>query len=123
VALIGLTGDLVERVSFGVVTFFAVSFTAAVALLPTAILIALAEAFGIRSLLLHLAAGAGLLVAGYYASDLGPAPYEESIDHPPPRMAQAVEVAAGGGAVFGFAYWIVAGRNAGRWRERRRRSA
>ncbi len=103
--------------------FFASSFTGAVGLLPAAILIALAEAFKIRSLLAHLAAGAVLLVAGYYASGLAPPSYEESIDHPPPPISRAAEIVAAGGAVFGFAYWAIAGRNAGRWRERRNRHA
>lgn len=118
-----LSGDIGERVGFGVAVFFAASFAGAVTLLPAAILIALAEAFNVRSLLAHLAAGAILLAAGYYASGLGPKPYEESIDRPPPLMPQALEVSAAGGAVFGFAYWLIAGRNAGRWREARRPSA
>jgi hypothetical protein len=34
-----------------------------------------------------------------------------------------MEVAAASGAVFGLVYWLLAGRNAGRWRERRAPSA
>jgi hypothetical protein len=30
-----------------------------------------------------------------------------------------VEIAAAAGAVFGLVYWAIAGRKAGRWRERR----
>ena len=111
-------GPFGEGIGFTVAMFFASSFAGAVGLLPAAILIALAEAFKIRSLLAHLAAGAVLLVAGYYASGLAPPSYEESIDHPPPPISRAVEIVAAGGAVFGFAYWAIAGRNAGRWRER-----
>lgn len=115
-------GPLGEGIGFTVAMFFASSFTASVGLLPAAILIALAEAFRVRSLLAHLAAGAALLVAGYYMSGLAPPSYEESIDRAPPPISRAVEIAAAGGAVFGFAYWLVAGRNAGRWRERRQPS-
>jgi hypothetical protein len=43
----------------------------------------------------------------------------ESIDHPPPILPHAVEIGAARGIVFGFVYWLIAGRNAGRWRERR----
>ena len=110
-----------EGIAFTIAMFFASSFAAAVGMLPAAILIALAEAFKIRSLLVHAITGAVLLVAGYYASGLAPPSYEESIDHPPP-ISRAAEIVAAGGAVFGFAYWAIAGRNAGRWRERRQPS-
>ncbi len=116
-------GQFGEGIGFTIAVFFASSFTGAVGLFPAVILIALAEAFKIRSLLAHLAVGMVLLVGGYYASGLPPPSYEESIDRPPPPISRAAEIVAAGGAVFGFAYWAVAGRNAGRWRERRRPSA
>jgi hypothetical protein len=112
-----------EGISFTIAMFFASSFAAAVGLLPAVILIALAEAFKIRSLIVHALVGAVLLVAGYYASGLAPPSYEESIDHPPPPISRAAEIVAAGGAVFGLAYWALAGRNAGRWREPRPPSA
>jgi hypothetical protein len=113
------SGDFTERADFWIAVFFATSFTGAVGLLPAVILIALAEAFKVRSLLIHLCVGAALLVVGYYASGFAPLSYEESIDHPPPVIPRGVEIAAAGGAVFGLSYWLIAGRNAGRWRERR----
>jgi len=112
------SGDFSQRADFWIAVFFATSFTGAVGLLPAVILIALAEAFKVRSLLVHLVVGAALLVAGYYASGFGSPPYEESIDHAPPAIPRGVEIAAAGGAVFGLAYWLIAGRNAGRWRDR-----
>jgi hypothetical protein len=117
------SGDFAERANFWVVMFFAISFTGAIALLPAVIVIALAEAFKLRSLLAHLVAGAALMLLGYYASGLAPTSYEESIDHPPPPISRAAELAAASGAVFGLAYWLIAGRNAGRWREPRQPSA
>jgi hypothetical protein len=42
----------------------------------------------------------------------------ESIDHPPPPISREAEIAAAVGVVFGFTYWLIAGRNAGRWRGR-----
>jgi len=33
-----------------------------------------------------------------------------------------VQLAAAAGAVGGFVYWFIAGRNAGRWRDRSRSS-
>jgi hypothetical protein len=112
----GFTGDVGERVGFWMLAFAATSFTGAVGLLPLAIMIAIAETFKIRSLLAHAAAGAAMLVLGYYGSGLSK-PYEESIDHAPPMLAREAEIAAAAGVVFGLIYWVIAGRRAGRWRE------
>jgi hypothetical protein len=114
------SGDAGERVMFwftAVMATGATGFTGAIGLLPLAILIAFAEAFKIRSLLVYAAAGAAMLALGYYGSAL-PYRYEESIDRPPPPMTHEGEIVAAAGVVFGLAYWLIAGRNAGRWRER-----
>ncbi|HEY5280153.1 MAG TPA: hypothetical protein VIJ67_10400 [Pseudolabrys sp.] len=112
------SGDIGERVTFWGVAFFGSVFTGAIGLLPLVILIVLAEAFRIRSLLINAAAGAALLIAGYYGSGIAKPSYEESIDAPPPPISRQAQVAAAAGAVGGFVYWLIAGRNAGRWRER-----
>jgi hypothetical protein len=109
-------GDVVERSTFTVFVAFGAAFTGAAVFLPLIILIALAEAFKVRSILAYLAAGALMLVLAYYASGLAPPSYEESIDHPPPLIPHDTEIAAAAGAVFGLTYWLIAGRNAGRWR-------
>ncbi len=106
-----------ERVMFWGVAIVGSVFSGAISLLPLAIAIAVAETFKIRSLLVNTAAGALLLFAGYYSSGLARPSYEESIDAPPPPISQDAQLAAAAGAVFGFVYWFVAGRNAGRWRE------
>jgi hypothetical protein len=108
-----------ERFAFWGVAFFGSVLAGAVGLLPLAIMIAIAETFKIRSLLINALAGAALLLFGYYGSGLARPPYEESIDAPPPAIPHDAEVAAAAGAVFGFSYWLIAGRNAGRWREKR----
>jgi hypothetical protein len=112
------SGDVGERVTFWGIAFVGSVFTGAIGLLPIIVLIVLAEAFRIRSLLINAAAGAALLVAGYYGSGLARPGYEESIDHPPPPIPRQAEIAAAAGAVGGLVYWLIAGRNAGRWRER-----
>jgi hypothetical protein len=117
------SGDVGDRVTFWGVAFFGSVLTGAVGLLPLLILIVLAEAFCIRSLLINTAAGAALLVAGYYGSGIAQPSYEESIDNPPPAIPRQVEIAAAAGAVGGFVYWFIAGRNAGRWRDRGRLDA
>jgi len=111
----GFSGDVVERASFVVLVFFGASFTSAVGLLPMTILIAIAESFKIRSLLVHALAGAAMVVLGYYGSGLSNR-YEESIDRPPPAISRESEIAATAGVVFGLVYWAIAGRQAGRWR-------
>jgi len=111
-------GDVGDRVAFWGVALVGSTFTGAIGLLPVVILIVLAETFRIRSLLINAVAGAALLVAGYYGSGLARPGYEESIDHPPPPIPRQAEIAAAAGAVGGLVYWLIAGRNAGRWRER-----
>ena len=89
--------------------------TVMVGFLPILIAVVLAEAYSIRSLLIHAAAGAAILLLGYYSAGFAWT-YEESIDHAPPLISRAVVIAAAVGVVFGFTYWLIAGRNAGRWR-------
>jgi hypothetical protein len=84
--------------------------------LPILIVVILGEAFSIRSLLIHVVAGAAILLLGYLGAGFSWS-YEESIDHPPPPISREAEIVAAVGMMFGFTYWLFAGRNAGRWRE------
>jgi hypothetical protein len=111
------SGDFAERTGFWLLVFFGASFTGTIGLLPLVILITIAEGFKIRSLLAYAAAGAAMLALGYYSTGLSRR-YEESIDHPPPAIPREIEIAAAAGAAFGVVYWAIAGRSAGRWRER-----
>jgi len=117
------SGDVGERVTFWGIAFFGSVFTGALGLVPIIVLVVLAETFRVRSLLINTAAGAALIVAGYYSSGLARPSYEESIDNPPPPIPRQAEISAAAGAVGGFVYWLIAGRNAGRWRDRRGPSA
>ncbi len=123
VALVGaelhrLGSDPVEHMFFWGTAALASGVTVAVGFLPILIAVVLAEVFSIRSLLIQAAAGAAILLLGYYSAGFTTT-YEESIDHPPPPISREAEIAAAVGVVFGFTYWLFAGRNAGRWRERR----
>jgi putative copper export protein len=118
----GVTGDAFERGTFTVMVFVGAVSTGAIGLLPLALLIGVAEAFKLRSLLVNVLAGIAILMFAYYSSGLAPAPYEESIDRAPPPIRHETEVAIAAGAVFGLSYWLLAGRNAGRWREKRQPS-
>jgi hypothetical protein len=113
-----VSGDPGERVAFWGIAFIGSVFTGAIGILPLAVGIALAETLKVRSLLINTLAGVVLFLAAYYGSGLAPASYEESIDEPPAPISRQTEIAAASGAVFGFVYWLIAGRNAGRWRER-----
>lgn len=122
IALLGaelrmLGPDPVEHVFFWGTAAFASGVSVMVGFLPILIAVVLAEAFSIRSLLMQAAAGAAILLLGYYSAGLT-STYEESIDHPPPPISREAEIAAAVGAVFGFTYWLIAGRNAGCWRGR-----
>lgn len=114
-----LAGGPADRVMFWGVAFAGGVFTGAAGILPLAVAIAVAETCKVRSLLINTLAGAVLLLAGYYGSGLARPGYEESIDEPPPPVSREAQLAAAAGAVFGLTYWAIAGRNAGRWRERR----
>lgn len=109
--------DPVAHVFFWGTAAFTSGVTVLVGFLPILIAVVLAEAFSIRSLVIQAAAGATILLLGYYSAGFTGS-YEESIDHPPPPISRQAEIAAAVGVVFGFTYWLIAGRNAGRWRGR-----
>jgi hypothetical protein len=90
---------------------FSFFFIALLALLPAIAVIALAEAFRLRSVVFYAAAG------GLLAFALGHGLGFTSV---PPDLALAplVEAFAASGIVAGLAYWLIAGRDAGRWCER-----
>jgi hypothetical protein len=115
-------GDPFERAAFTVTVFFGAVLTGAIGLLPLAVLIGVAEALKVRSLLANALGGLAIMIFAYYSSALPPPSYEESIDHPPPPVSHDAEVAMAAGIVFGLTYWALAGRNAGRWRETRQPS-
>ena len=106
------------RGGFLIASFFGTSFAGAAAFLPLLLLAILTEAFRLRSFLFYALAGVAIALLAYYGTGLGN-PYEESIDHAGP-INRGLELAIAAGAVFGLAYWLVAGRKAGAWHEPRR---
>jgi hypothetical protein len=109
--------DPAGRVIFWGATFLASGITATLLFLPMLISVVLAEAFSLRSLLIYAIGGAALTLLAFYGTGFGRT-YEESIDRAPPPISHEMEVAAAAGAAFGLVYWLVAGRNAGKWRAR-----
>jgi hypothetical protein len=110
----GIDSDPVERLSFFIVSFFATSFVGAVAILPAALLIVISEAARLRSFLFYGVGGALVGLASYYGTDIS-VRLENTTDVPP--VANALQLAAAAGIIGGLVYWLIAGRNAGRWRE------
>lgn len=110
------SGDWMGRVYYWGTT--APSFSFAGGWLLVFIGVAVTEGLKLRSLLLYVAGAALLFLAAYYASG-APSLYEESIDAAPPLLSRGMEWSAAAGAAFGFIYWAIAGRNAGRWHERK----
>lgn len=114
----GLSGEPVERAMFWSMTLFASGLAWFAGFLPVVIAVVLAEAFKLRSLLVYAAASAVLFALGAFGGGFINA-YEESIDRAPPLISPDLQLAAAAGIAFGLVYWLLAGRNAGRWCERR----
>jgi hypothetical protein len=106
--------DPVDRAMFFVVAFFATSFAGAVAYLPAFLTVTLAEALSIRSFLYYGTAGAAIGLLGYFGSNIS-SRLEDTTDITP--VAHSLELVAAAGIIGGLVYWLMAGRNAGRWRE------
>jgi hypothetical protein len=115
-----MDSDPIERVIFFFVAFFATGLVIVYALLPAALVIGILEALRMRSFIYYGVGGALVALASYYGSDIS-VQLENTTDVPP--VANALQLAAAAGILGGLAYWLIAGRNAGRWRERRLPSA
>jgi phosphotransferase system glucose/maltose/N-acetylglucosamine-specific IIC component len=112
----GVDSEPFERVSFFVVSFFATSFVGAVAFLPALLVIVIAEAARLRSFIYYGVGGALVGLASYFGSNIS-VRLENTTDVAP--VGNALQLAAAAGIIGGLAYWLIAGRNAGRWREPR----
>ena len=112
----GIDSDPFERVSFFIVSFFATSFAGAVAMLPALLVIVIAEVARMRSFLYYGVGGALVGLASYFGTDIS-VRLENTTDVAP--VGHTLQLAAAAGIVGGLAYWLIAGRNAGRWRDPR----
>src|SRR5262249_7700526 len=81
---------------------------ASIALVPAAVVMALAEGFAWRSSILYAALGGALALALGYGVD-----FANSFGGPDSDVAHQREVLAAAGIAGGFVYWLVAGRKAG----------
>src|SRR5579864_3805912 len=83
---------------------------AALAMLPALLVIALAEGFAWRSVILYGVLGGVLALALGYGID-----FAGYLEGPGSIVAREREVLAASGIAGGLIYWLVAGRNAGAW--------
>jgi hypothetical protein len=83
---------------------------AALAMLPALLIIALAEGFAWRSVILYGVLGGVLALALGYGID-----FAGYLGGPDSVLAREREVLAASGIAGGLTYWLVAGRNAGAW--------
>ena len=101
--------------TLNIVLGFGFIFVSGFALVPAMILVLITEAFYIRSSLAYAAGGAICGAACY----LGLIPFDPATMHFEGIVRRHLEIMTGAGVVAGFAYWLIAGRNAGVWREPR----
>lgn len=95
---------------------FGFIFMSGFALLPAMIVVLLTESLSIRSVLAY-AAGRAMCGAACY---LGLIPFDPGTMRFDGIVRRHLEIMTGAGVVAGFIYWLIAGRNAGVWREARR---
>jgi hypothetical protein len=82
----------------------------AVAALPTALVVAIAEGFAWRSVIFYAALGGALALALSYGLDM------PGIAQPDTYIANERQLLAASGIAGGLVYWLFAGRSAGSWK-------
>ena len=95
-----------------VILGFGFIFVSGFALVPAMIVVAITEAFYIRSALVY-AVGGGLVGLACY---LGLVPFDTEQLRFEGIVRRHLEIMTGAGIVAGFVYWMIAGRSAGAWR-------
>jgi len=80
------------------------------------VVIVIAEAARLRNFLYYGVGGALVGLASYFGSDIS-VRLENTTDVTP--VGHTLQLAAAAGIIGGLVYWVVAGRNAGRWRDSR----
>jgi hypothetical protein len=92
---------------------FGFIFVSGFALLPAMVVVAITEAFYIRGALTY-AVGGGIVGLACY---LGLVPFDPETLRFEGIVRRHLEIMTGAGIVAGVIYWMIAGRNAGAWRE------
>jgi hypothetical protein len=106
----------IDQSAINVVLGFGFIFVSGFALLPAMLVVLITEAFYIRGLITYALGGAVVGLACY----LGLIPFDPATMHFDGIIRRHLEIMTGAGIVGGVIYWMIAGRNAGAWREPRR---
>ena len=99
--------------AFNIVLGFGFIFISGFALLPAMIVVLVTEAFYIRSALAYEIGGGVVGLACY----LGLVPFDTESFRFEGIIRRHLEIMTGAGIVAGLVYWMIAGRNAGAWRQ------
>ena len=99
--------------SFAVVATIGFVLVGSFGFVPALMIALVTEALNIRSALAYAAGGAVLGALGY----LGIARFEPDTLTVVDGVRREAEIMAGAGIVAGLVYWLIAGRNAGLWRQ------
>lgn len=111
--LSALDTDTVDPSALNIVLGFGFIFISGFALVPAMLVAAITEAFYVRGVLTYAVGGALVGLACY----LGLIPFDPATMQFDGIVRRHLEVMTGAGIVGGVVYWLIAGRNAGRWRE------
>jgi hypothetical protein len=103
----------IDQGALNILLGFGFIFLSGFALLPAMIVVAITEAFYIRSALAY-AIGGGLVGLACY---LGLVPFDPATLRFDGIVRRHLEIMTGAGIVAGLVYWMIAGRNAGAWRQ------
>src|SRR6195952_6155219 len=102
----------IDPSALNIVLGFGFIFISGFALLPAMIIVAITEAFTIRSALAYAIGGGAVGLACY----LGLIPFDSTTLRFDGVVRRHLEIMTGAGIVAGIVYWMIAGRNAGAWR-------
>lgn len=99
--------------TFAIITTIGFVFVSGFALLPAIVAAVITEGLSIRSVLFYAVAGAVVGAICY----LGMANFDAATMTVHGLVRRELEVMTGAGVIAGLVYWMIAGRNAGKWRE------
>jgi hypothetical protein len=106
-----LTAAGMQTVAVWAVVLVGATAIAAIAMVPSLLVIALAEGFAWRSILVYGVLGGVLALSLSYGLD-----FAGYVGDPDSFLAREREVLAAAGIAGGFVYWLFAGRKAGLWK-------
>lgn len=105
----------IDPEALNVVLGFGFIFVSGFALIPAVAVVTITEAFDVRGVLAYAIGGAAVGLACY----LGLVPFDTEAMRFDGIVRRHLEVVTGAGIVGGLIYWLIAGRNAGRWKQPR----